>query len=429
MSITINMSKTDNYDSLFLCAEEFLNNNTIKISKFYINKREYIHFANSLEQNESALSFNYKHSQQTITINDLRGFLNNLNFRFDVEIEKDVDSINNVLKTISIVKKSNGNYELDDELQRYKSISNEYFENKIIELKKSSNTFPFKGSENDVKLYRTKRLVMFNIGQGNLSALFTNYYPSYIFDLGYGYKNDFATIMLNHLNLSSDKLTTIVISHYHNDHINYASELPNRGANLEFIMPDFLNKSDIYKPNIQILINKIIHNGNRACFILNNTLVNPINYGPLSLYQGNMNITDRNQHSKENSHGIITVINTITDKVLLLGDALYNDMFTTIIEKIKPTYMIIPDHGCSINHYGGFPNYLDLSLLKESFVFAKCHRGYKHPNLTHLRLFMDKPIIRLSNKNEPHYIYDKNKRILDKYCKVLNYPIYIWNLD
>ena len=127
-------------------------------------------------------------------------------------------------------------------------------------------------------------------------------------------------------------------------------------------MPDFLNKSDIYKPNIQILINKIIHNGNRACFILNNTLVNPINYGPLSLYQGNMNITDRNQHSKENSHGIITVINTITDKVLLLGDALYNDMFTTIIEKIKPTYMIIPHHGCSINHYGGFPNYLDLSL-------------------------------------------------------------------
>lgn len=418
-----------NYNVLFICVEEFINDNKIKISKFYFNKDEYIEFVNSLQEHSFAHSFHYQYYYQTITREDIFELFYRLDVPINQDFESSVDSINNILKDITI-SFGHDEYYRDIEIQRYRDIANQYFSNRVIELKKTTKTFHFKESVNDrpITTNQVANFVMYNVGQGNLSALFIDGFPSFIFDLGYGRKCSHAEWLLNHLQFNGSKLTTIIISHYDNDHINYARSLPDYGANLEFIMPEFLNNTDVYKPNIQILLNKAIHNGNRVCFILNNKLVSPINYGPLTFYQGNMAKIDPNQSTNENSHGIVTVINSLDDKVLIPGDSLYLDMFTNIIGNLKPTYVIIPHHGCNIHNAIGYLNYLDLSNLKESFVFAGPHGFYKHPNKTHLDFYTAKPIVRFARKACPKYIYNHGRKIPDSICDVKNSPFYYWSI-
>lgn len=428
----VNTKLLKKYDTIFISVEDI--NDKITLGLFYVCKDEYIHFSDSLKNTQSNKkpTYQYYYEPRKITTIKLASLINdNLSEIMNNDDKTKVDMINNILKNKSYAIKDNGELKEDDSLEHYKQIVNAYFEERITILIKNSDTFPFKDNNIAINDSNKVTLRMYNVGQANLSSLSIDGHVSFIFDLGRSRKCEEVKKMLNGLS-SNNKVTTIVISHFDNDHINYAEELPQYGANLEFIMPEFLNTSDIYRPNIQLLLYKAIMNGSKVCFMLNK-YIKPIKYGPLTLYKGPKYKIDPNQSTNENSHGIATVINSKTNTVLVPGDMLYEDLGYIVKEEdiICPTHVIIPHHACDYSKCSINDSIVDLSHLEESFVFAGPHSRFHHPNVTHLEHyhFGHTKITRLIRKNKKgNDIYFKNKKVPDTLCNQLDNSWYDWIL-
>lgn len=286
-------------------------------------------------------------------------------------------------------------------------------------LEKNQETFPYSYTSDD---YSKKIFRMFNVGQGCCSALYENNIPTLIFDIG-GSRRCSGVVNLLSKEINDSRLHTFIISHYDSDHINMADLIPmKKDSRYRFFMPALLDVSLLSSPVVQQLFFKIINNKSEVVMFLNNKLITPIKYGNLTIYQGNMHKKDSNQSTNENSHGLLCLLKKDEKEILIPGDVLYNDLFTIISGRLKPTNVIIPHHSC--NYRGNFKN-IDLSDLKESFIFCGPHGGYKHPNYTHFSKYLKAPVVRLVRKL-PSNCFDNGKVITDSYCTLIKADHYDW---
>ena len=423
----VNKRIKEGLDLLFVLVSD-INNGQVFLDKFYVNKEEYELFARSLNENiEDIKSYSYEYRSQKIKLEDLvELFSLTTNSAEKVAL---IDELNNQLKNVAIFIGEGNPYVTKD--YNIRDVVNQFFENREYIDNKTGENFPFEledlNNKNDSILFR-----MYNVGQANMSALLIGKEkrPLIIFDLGKSRKCQEAIDLLqNQLPSSnSSNVVTIVISHYDNDHINMASDLPLHGKSLQFIMPEFLHHSDIYKPNIQLLLYRAILNGNKVCFIINESLNNSLLInGYFSLVQGCKNKKDLNQSSDENAHGLIVDLNINGKRLLIPGDALYEDIFTTLSSPLTPNYVIIPHHSCE---YNGNINASKISFrnLEESFTFCGPNGKYHHPNKTHFQHYMvgESKIVRLAKSDKNSKVFDHSSKIIDRYYDIQIGQHYDW---
>jgi len=109
--------------------------------------------------------------------------------------------------------------------------------------------------------------------------------------------------------------------------------------------------------------------------------------------------------SERNARCLISQINHGRESILIPGDSLYFNFPTTF----QPTKMIIPHHGCYYEGETSLPN-INLGKLKETFVFCGPSRKYSHPNVTHIKRFLNSSrdnVFRFKNKKvAQNVIYD-----------------------
>jgi len=370
----------DDLDSMFVVASE-INDSKLLIEKFYINKMEYERYSMNLDDagNNLNKSFRCRYSRQTI---DLYSFLNFFDLNIDLMNNEENDLIDRINEKIKNYVLSFNGDQIEITISESRRVVNEYFNNRQYIKQKDAEHFPFNininfDGDDDV------RFRLYNVGQANCSALIINEIPKIIFDLGKSRKcPDSIDMLSTKLLLDDNSRKTIIISHYDNDHINMACHLPNSGANLQFIMPDFLNSSDIYKPNIQLLLTRAINNGNNICLILNDKLNRPLDLGGLKIYQGSSCKKDIHQSTNENSHGLLCYLNIRDKTIFIPGDALYGDLYTSLPAPINADYVIIPHHSCDYTSPINL-GVIDLFSVKEAFVFCGPHYSYHHPNHSH----------------------------------------------
>ena len=421
----VNNRVSGKYDMMFLHVTDVAED-AIYLDKFYVNEKEYKNFADNIWNNNTnrKLNYSFQYFIQKVKLLDFTNL-------FDLKLETAnkfelIEDLNLQLKDIAIRLLENDRI-IVKRFQARMTV-NEYFASKKIISDDRTKVLPLLFCENIRK--DTKAIFrMYNIGQGNMSALLIGEeeFPAMIFDLGRSRKCKEAINLLSN-SLSSDKTTTIVISHFDNDHINMAGYLPNGNADLQFFMPEFLHQTDIYKPNIQMLLYKAIINGNNICLFFNDTVYYPVSNGCVTFYQGSSNKKDINQSTDENAHGIIVELKIHGQKVLIPGDVLYDDIFTTINNPLSPNYVIVPHHACQyLNKIN--PRIIDLANLKESFVFCGPHRRFHHPNLTHFRQYNSgQSIFRLAKSNNANIVFDNSKVLSDTFFNVLYNEHYDWIL-
>lgn len=394
-----------------------------------MNEQEYGRFASSLNEREHVEkpthSYDYQYQRKKID-KDCFYCLFPLDFR-----QESIDELNRLLKNVSI-RRSEDRESLIVFNNEDRIAVNKYFDERKYILEKTNETFPLHFEDQnqfDSAIFR-----MYNVGQANMSALLVGEekFPEMIFDLGKSRDCPEAIDLLkNRLPLmGSGRITTIVVSHFDNDHINMAKYIPDEGRSLQLLCPQFLNDSDIYKPNIQLLFYRIIKNGNMACVFLNDRLRNQVTSQFVSFLQGASVKRDRNQSTNENSHGLLSLLSINGKKVLVPGDVLYEDIFTAIPTPLDPDYVVVPHHACKYLEQIN-PRVLDLSKLKESFTFCGPHGGFHHPNKTHFEQYMVQgaKIVRLVRDGRIRQkIYDRSVRVPDTYFLQSPLSHYDWEL-
>ena len=415
---------------MFVLVSE-IEESSVWLEEFFVNKSEYDRFAysiNSREETETNThSYDYQYRREKIR-KDCFCCL----FGFEDFEEWSIDALNGLLKNVSI--KRSGDYGSDVVFNSESRITvNNYFDERRYIFNKTNENFPLVFE--DEALYDSAVFRMYNVGQANMSALLfgDEKFPAMIFDLGKSRKcNEAIDLLQNRLPASgSGRTTTIVVSHFDNDHINMAGYIPYEGRSLQLLCPEFLHQSDIYKPSIQLLFYRIIRNGNMACVFLNDRLINQITRQYVTFLQGSKTKRDRNQSTDENSHGLITLLSINGKKVLVPGDVLYEDIFTRIPSPLDPNYVIIPHHACKYLDKID-QSILDLSRLEESFTFCGPHGGFHHPNKTHFEQYysiVGAKTIRLIRPNRSSsMVYDHSLRISDFYYSTINSSHYDWKL-
>lgn len=414
--------------------------NELTFEKFYINEEEYIEFLEGIKE-KKVLKLSYYYQTQKMWVTD---FVKTFGIEYDkLRYENDLSfliDINNQLKDI-VYQYSNGisKYVGFDSRKRLNEYVWQYTREQLTYTIRD-NQIDYHGKDGAINAFEnyikndsnysasSGIFRMYNVGQGNMSALFLNQNesPSFIFDIGCSRKCMSAINLLSNLNNS-----TVIISHFHDDHINMANYFPVCGANLSFIIPEFLLPTDIYKPNIRLLLFKAIFNGNHIYQIPNDSILKPTQgfNKIITFMQGSSKHMDSEQYSDENSHGIICNIDINDKQILVPGDALYLDLFTNLNSPLEPTYVLIPHHSCEYKK--SIPTrVLDLNLLKESFTFCTQHKGYHHPNKTHFQKYMvnNAKLVRLTRNMKSLIVYDGTTAINDIFYDVKNKDYYDWNL-
>lgn len=426
MTISNLLKKSKKYNLLFVSVSD-MDEYSVTIEKFYMNKSEYDKFSLDIIKIAGVKTFTYGYYTQKVLLDDFVDM-----FGLSVshwEKTEVMDKLNYELRNYAVYFESKENYKVYEEYEPRKKV-NEYFENcdySVDEHFEMSSRSIF----NDGIIDGAK-LRMYNVGQGGMTALFVDgkEKPTIIFDIGKSRICKSAIDLLSKILVKNeDERTTIIISHYDNDHINMASFLPIHGANLQFIMPEFLSRTDIYKINIQLLIYKVWVNGNNIWLIRNDSINKPVRIGNLSLLQGCSVKKDINQSTNENSHGLISYLTINNRNVLIPGDVLYGDLYTQLNKPLHPYYAIIPHHSCKyispVN-----PSIIDLGRIRESFTFCVQHNGFHHPNKTHFQNYINNhsKLIRLVGKEKTYYVFDKSSRIKDTYYTKIVTDYYEWSL-
>lgn len=410
-------NRSRGFDLLFIMVSDIQNGNAY-LDKYFVNEREYNYFAEALigDNNESH-GYSYAYRKQRVNFYE---FANLLDLpRDEADTFALIDAVNQQLKNIAIHCNMQNEEEMVEREYRNKIMVNLYFDDRQIIPEKRRETFPLAVPEFNAIDDRQACFRMFNVGQGCMSALYIEGIPCppVIFDIGCSRKCKSAINLLNFgLSYCEDCPTTIVISHFDDDHINMAKYLPMGGANLQFFMPEFLHPSDIYKPNIQLLLSKAIVNGNKVCFFLNDNLHIPLPLNYLSILQGSSHKRDINQSTDENSHGLIVLFEHHGETIMIPGDALYKDIFTAVAQPIRPDYVVLPHHCCeylsSVNSH-----IIDINYVKEAFAFCGPHGGFHHPNATHFMQYLANRtrLIRLKSIRDRGIVYDRSRPLTDSF--------------
>lgn len=253
---------------------------------------------------------------------------------------------------------------------------------------------------------KIQTLECINVGQANFTIGYTqgSEKPKAIFDIGVRSPTSKNRIYAqNKLKQINDE-SVIVISHYDFDHINGYRYLSPKVVDRIWILPD---KRPFPSPAERNFLNFLKY---ESCVFLKNidyakTPFNPLNHvltiGNLRIYQGNAQKTDLYQSTDENARSLMCLVKN-RKSILLPADCLYQEFPC----EFDVDYMLVPHHAC---HYDSNISNIKISALKKIIIFAGPHKGYKHPNLSHIRRL-------IGSKNMPTetiYLMNHNQYCFD----------------
>lgn len=235
---------------------------------------------------------------------------------------------------------------------------------------------------------------VYNVGQASCSALIKytdssnrDYRVIAVFDFGYrnpGKRNASLDEMIS--KIAPD--TTIVISHFHRDHINnitrHCSTYTKR-----WVFPSCdTSKVKAYKlfQALVLVAKKKTRSGNIYIF------PTPYCFSPnLKIVQNTGGIKDRYQKSEANAQSIVCELSIGRKTVLIPGDALYED-FATLNNGRPFDLVVVPHHGCLYSSRSVTPSVAAIRQMvgPETIGVVSCGKNpYKHANTTHLSWFRE----------------------------------------
>ena len=406
----------------FLSLSESEKNHLVNVEKILCNKKEFESFSHRLhEKNKKTKFYKYKIYRQTMTLENIDEFLrkNVHDYRRDVApFNLDIDQMNEILGNLVYV---NGEGFIRSEIRT--SINNFFIRQVEIKIKDSEH-FPFEFGYSNTSMF----LRHYNVGQANMSCLYVNRTPRMIFDLGKSRMCRSAIGLLQNELSQTKEMKTILISHYHYDHYNMVRNLPWDVKNVQFIVPEPLNNAIACTPLFQELLLRVINNGLGICFIRNNRLANPIKFGPVLIGQGNQVMRDPNQHSDENSHGLVCFLEHNNNLVYIPGDVLYGDIFTHFSFPMNPTHVIIPHHSCYYDCHIRISRYINDNNIRESFIFCGPHRGHHHPHESHYSYYKNITILINNRRQQFSFRNPRNTQFTDGKINYLYWDYFDWNL-
>lgn len=252
------------------------------------------------------------------------------------------------------------------------------------------NIHPATGEEH---LYELR---VYNVGQANCSALIkykddtkTDYKVIMVYDLGYQ-KSNGKNSQLEKMIEKIDGDTTILISHFHSDHIN---NIVNHLLILttRWLFPKYEGKNKKGLKTFQTLI-KIA-----TIKTFSGTLYNfPVPYSfseNISIHQYLKAIKgDRNQTSLTNSHCLVCKVSIGAKDVLIPGDALYGEYGDGLLldNNKKYDYILVPHHGCKYDGNTAANRKMRIAKFigNDTIGIVMCGKNnYGHANENHLSWF------------------------------------------
>lgn len=247
-----------------------------------------------------------------------------------------------------------------------------------------------------------------NVAQANFTVGYESNKnkPVAIFDIGINSsvtKNRrYAENKLNQV----DGNGVVIISHYDYDHVNGYRYLSDETPNRVWILPQRRlsptpaerNLLSLLKPSNCIFLKDVDYS--RTSF---DPALHILKIGNISIYQGNAKKTDSDQSTDENARSLICLLQR-NKSILLPGDCLYEEFPTDF----NVDYLVVPHHCC---YYNKPIKHIDLPRLRELIIFAGPHRGYKHPDISHLNRLNQSGCQVVYLMNHGNYYFDHKNEL------------------
>ncbi len=372
----------------------------VEVEKYYVAQREYNIFKNKVFNGcvDGKIDIpKIGHCANTLSFSSFFDIFNisikeaSLNNKTSV-----INEINAQLSSIALtVRKSkyvriNDFGKLNEELERvFREGSNNIEEIKWL---------PDDGKE--------KFLRLFNVGQANCSALYYDKKVVSFFDLGNKNRRNGEPVAVLKRSLSNNEMpVSIIISHFHDDHVNLANYLPfKKFGQVLFIFPFVKNPNNIcYKARFLVLA---AHACPSKIYFVKESVPVPLIVNNIKLYKGR-NMGDTLENDIVNAEGIISSFNLNGKKVVIPGDSYYENWPT----KLDADYLVIPHHG---SEYVGDLSNIKTEKVKKAFIFSKRNSKYHHPNLVHAKKFTRVELFSNSIKNGQNVMFDKSEMIYEE---------------
>lgn len=374
------------------------------VDKSYYPKHEILSYVNYKGKNETKINKLPRsyHILQQLPLEELC-------WMYRIDSNKDVDEINIELSKYYVCRDPDKYKIKKDEIREL--LLNPSIKNNFANLEKN-NCY-----ENNIEKEQFK-INLYNVGQACCSALTNGGNVHTIFDLGSTrYHDRYINALLHKKILKSEyNMVNIVISHYHNDHLNlikYLKFKEDMNNKIRFILPYPLVNINSLCINSLFLLSIIAKNNCQRIF-LSLEKDNVYQLGILNVYQGNGYGERRNSSTFINNKSLIVYVKFNKDSLLVPGDAIYDAW----PRHFDVTHLIIPHHGCKYEEESSaFPN-IDVNKVKKAVVYAGPDKRYGHPDISHISKY--KNIYRFYNRKskENRKVFDNGKRVRDCCIKI-----------
>lgn len=376
-------------------AKQVVNYPNIRVSSYDVNWSE---FVESIDYLSNAISQYYREKSELLLeyIYELRVRNGDLPSK---SIETILDNVNETLTGYQYCFRNNNRRHLfNEELIRAFNSNIELVEPYVKDLENVRIPACMPEEYRLIDNPDLFELRVYSVGQANCSALIKysdsekkdfNVVAVFDFGLESGKRNTELKRMIDKI----DQNTTIIISHFHSDHINNIGKfLLTRTC--RWLFPEHEPKN--HKANI--LYHDLIKTAARKSFDGLHVFSYKTPYSLSNYLRINQNTSKkigdkRYQHSLPNAQSIISSLCINGTNVLIPADALYGD-FPADVFNYHYNYVLIPHHGCEYgdpmtSHDAYFDN-IKAIAGNETKGVVMCGKGgirYGHANTNHLRWY------------------------------------------
>lgn len=375
---------------------EFMLSNLINIDslnfKETINEISIGHFIELLNQ---FILENPKNIDEQLLFNELKKNMDSISLidsQEDTGVESILSSINNVFARYyfsiddQVFNKDDDVFEALNRVCNYNPYDYDDF--------KDESKPEISIDNEELSLYEFR---IYNVGQANCSALIkyidkehSDYKVIIVFDFGYKKKrkNHSLEEMINKI----DENTTMVISHFHSDHINIITDHLMMHTN-RWIFPDYPPASVIGNKIFSSLL-KVAQSKTSSGILYK--FPTPFKFSDIltiDQYSGTSK-GDCYQSSLINAKSLTCKLSIGRNDILIPGDALYEEISDSLIlsDYKKYDYILIPHHGCKYFDKSSIDPTLKIRCFvgDETVGYVQCGKNsYGHANINHLSWYSE----------------------------------------
>ncbi len=325
---------------------------------------------------------------------------------YGADNNKGIEEINEVI-TNKVIYRASDKYRAEDKHTKQELLS---IVSKLhIERAKVTNCLSAGYNLDDGRY----KINVYNVGQACCSALIKDKSVHTVFDLGSTKYSNHSLNYLLHKGIRDSKYekVNIIISHYHDDHLNMVKYIDFRESinkKVKFILPYPTTGLEKLSTSTLLLLVAIYKNNCDNVFL---SLEKDDVYqeGVLNVYQGNGYRGKNNDSTFINNKSLIVDIHFKKDSLLVPGDAIYDAW----PKSFNVTHLIIPHHGCK---YGKdldeFPN-IGIHGVEKAIVYAGPDKRYGHPDINHIGKYNEVYRFYKRKPKENRKIFDNGKRVRD----------------